>query len=138
MDIVEARQSARNTRPSRVRDNDYYAFDGGLNLTATPLQLKPGELIGCLNYEISDEGGYRRIQGFERYDGQQQPSDASYWLIEFNEGVTGQYPQPGDLITTSGGASMVCLKVVLLDESSTADSTRTTADNTRITADRGL
>jgi hypothetical protein len=110
VNIVEARHGARNTRPSRVIDSDYYPFDGGLNLVATPLQLRPGELIGCLNYEISPEGGYARAQGFERYDGRLAPSDAQYYLISFNAGTPGNYPTAGQAINgQTSGATAVAL-----------------------------
>lgn len=110
MNIVEARRYSRNTRPSRVIDSDYFAFDGGLNLVATPLQLDPGELIGSLNYEISPEGGYVRVQGFERYDGRLAPSAALYSLIYFDTGTPGNYPTAG---TTINGQTSSATGVVL-------------------------
>lgn len=49
----------------------------GLNITAPPTDLKPGEAILAINYEIDLDGRYSRIGGFERYDGQPKPSDAT-------------------------------------------------------------
>lgn len=46
-----------------------FPFQGGLNLVSGPLNLPPGELIGCRNYEIALEGGYRIIGGYSLYDG---------------------------------------------------------------------
>lgn len=49
---------------------------GGLNLTrdAITRHRAPGELIGCMNYESREEG-YRRIDGYERFDGRKSPSN---------------------------------------------------------------
>lgn len=67
--------------PSTTKQ-DYYSLVGGLNLMAPALQIDPGFLIDCLNYEPEVLGGYRRINGFERYDGRPSPSQQTYWLIE--------------------------------------------------------
>lgn len=51
-------------------------MDGGLNENVNNIELKGGELISCLNYELVDgsQGGYRSISGYERFDGQPKPS----------------------------------------------------------------
>ena len=41
------------------------ALDQGLDTTAPPLMAKPGTLIDCLNYEMTNHVGYRRIDGYE-------------------------------------------------------------------------
>lgn len=114
MDVVEARQFARQLGRSRVNDSDYYAFDGGLNLAATPLQLKPGELIGTLNYEIAKDGGYSRVQGFERLDGRPAPSGARYAIMQFTAGVPANYPAVGTTINgaTSGATGVLLTSIV--------------------------
>ena len=43
----------------------YFPFMGGLNTTAPPLSVRPGELLDCMNYECLQEGGYQRIRGYE-------------------------------------------------------------------------
>ena len=65
----------------------YFAFDGGLNLVDPPLSTPDGMLIGSRNYELLTRGGYKRIQGHERYDGQPSPSDADYWTLPFDAGM---------------------------------------------------
>ncbi len=51
-----------------------WRLGGGIDLTA-PARAHPGSLTGCLNYEsLSD--GYRRVDGYERFDGQPAPSEA--------------------------------------------------------------
>ena len=53
-----------------------WRLSGGLNLVRDAISRNraPGELIGCMNYEAREEG-YRRIDGYERFDGRQAPSD---------------------------------------------------------------
>lgn len=51
-------------------------MDGGLNENVSSLEMKPGELISCKNYYITEgsTGGYVSLSGYERYDGQQLAS----------------------------------------------------------------
>lgn len=56
---------------------DLVRLEGGLDLVTPTLQLKPGVLRDSLNYEVSVNGGYTRIAGYERFDGRTRPSDAS-------------------------------------------------------------
>ena len=57
-------------------DTSSWRLEGGLNLVRGALTRNryPGELVGCLNIESRAEG-YRRIDGFERFDGRKSPSD---------------------------------------------------------------
>jgi len=48
----------------------YFPLIGGWNLEAPPLATQPGEVIDATNYEALIGGGYRRIYGYDRYDGQ--------------------------------------------------------------------
>ena len=48
----------------------YFPAVGGLNQEAPPLAMQPGELVDVANYECLPNGGYRRIYGYELYDGQ--------------------------------------------------------------------
>lgn len=115
MDIQEARQSLPKRARSAVMDNDYFPLAGGLNVAETPMQLTPGELIGVLNYEPKTLGGYQRLQGYERYDGQLAPSQAQYWLMNFGSGVPANYPVVGNVVTgvTSGATGVVLVANVL-------------------------
>jgi hypothetical protein len=97
MDVVTARRFARRL-PNLVEDRDYFPFGGGLNLVDTPLQVPPGELLACSNYECAMRGGYERIGGYERVDGREKPSDARYWILEFSRGDTNRYPPVGGFI----------------------------------------
>ena len=59
------------------------AYPGGLDLTTPSLALQPGALRDSLNFECSQAGGYARIAGYERYDGQTSPSGATYTTAAF-------------------------------------------------------
>lgn len=59
---------------------------GGLNLVTPAVAIPPGQCIAAKNYE-PEVRGYRRWGGCERYDGRPRPSDASYWIIDFDAGT---------------------------------------------------
>ena len=61
-----------NSRPGVERS---WRLRGGLDYTSprNMVYRKPGILIDCANYEALAEG-YRRIDGYERYDGRPAPS----------------------------------------------------------------
>lgn len=69
------------TRPRFVDTQaPYYPFGGGLDLLTPAIATPPGKVLDSQNYEPSIGGGYRRIDGFERFDGRDLPSEASYWV----------------------------------------------------------
>jgi hypothetical protein len=93
MNLAESRRFARNTRPTRVQDSEYFALDGGLNLVDASLEIQPGELLGCLNYEAKVRRGYESLRGYERFDGRPLPSAATYWIVPFFVNVGVVYAQ---------------------------------------------
>lgn len=118
MNLQEARQAVGKQGRSNVRDGDYYPLAGGLNVVDTPLQIAPGELIDCLNYEPRTLGGYARLTGYERYDGHVLPSQAPYWILNFNGGTPANYPSVNSFIN-DGTTSMQVLLVVLNNPNTT-------------------
>lgn len=64
----------------------HFALRGGLNLVSSALETPPGHVIAGLNYEPHPRG-YQRIDGIERFDGRAKPSDASYWVLNFDAGT---------------------------------------------------
>lgn len=60
---------------------DYFALAGGLDLVSPPFTIKPGFCRESQNYEIGVNGGYRRVDGYERYSGQPRPADAVYYVL---------------------------------------------------------
>jgi hypothetical protein len=84
----------------------YFPLRGGLNLVTPPLSMPDGMCMEALNFEVDIDGGYRRIAGYERFDGQAQPSSAVYRIVRctFIDTVS-----VGDTITgeTSGATGYV-------------------------------
>jgi hypothetical protein len=62
-------------------DQKHYALAGGLDQMTPAIAVQPGRATGAQNYEPEISGGYRRIDGYERFDGHASPSSASYWLL---------------------------------------------------------
>jgi hypothetical protein len=67
-----ARQAA--TKPStQVK---YIPLNGGLDLVTPPLSVDPGFALAISGFEPWYNGGYRRVDGFERFSGKPKPSAA--------------------------------------------------------------
>lgn len=60
---------------------DYYPLSGGLDLVTPAIAISPGKVIDAQNYEPAIGGGYRRIDGYERFDGRPSPSGEAYWYL---------------------------------------------------------
>lgn len=54
----------------------YYPFNGGLDLVTPALSVDPGFALALVNYEPWYNGGYRRVDGYEKFDGRAKPSVA--------------------------------------------------------------
>jgi len=80
------RRSVRSEKPNNKVQVDSFELKGGLNLVDPPIEMPAGMLIAATNYELLPRGGYRRIDGFERSDGQPRPSDATYWVLNYDTG----------------------------------------------------
>lgn len=87
---------------------DTVVLGGGLDQVTPLLLLKPGNVIDAQNYECSVNGGYTRVSGYERFDGQQSPSESGYLAIKAN--ITGAIAI-GNVLTgvTSGAVGTVIL-----------------------------
>jgi hypothetical protein len=57
-------------------------FPGGVDLVTPSLALHPGALRDGLNFECLINGGYGRIEGYERFDGRAAPSAASFVIVQ--------------------------------------------------------
>ena len=98
---------------------DAIAFTGGLDQQTPPLQRNPGLLRNAQNFEVEVNGGYRRIAGYERYDGRPKPSDASYSIItatitgaaSVGDTLTGATSAATGVIIALPGGSFVLTKV---------------------------
>ena len=75
----------RQLKPSGL-ESDYFPFEGGLNIVEPALSMRPGELVAADNFEVDVRGRYRRLDGYERFDGQTLPSDITLYRIPFTTG----------------------------------------------------
>lgn len=91
----------------------------GLDLVSPPLLAESGALIGCLNYETTGDAGYRRIDGYERYDGFPDGGVANFLVVELQADVPSDQPQlvAGSVLSylVSGGTESVIGVVVDVD-----------------------
>ena len=119
----------RDVRQSRLQST-YFPFEGGVNMVDPSLSLEPGELVAANNFEIDIRGRYRRIDGYERFDGQTLPSEITFYRIPFTLGTAKdsvfdsafstafdmQIPSTGDLVKgAESGAIGSILQVSIED-----------------------
>lgn len=65
----------------------YEAFGGGLDYITSALVVDSGHMSECLNFEqVFGKQGYRRMDGYERFDGRPEPHKADYFIQAFKEG----------------------------------------------------
>jgi hypothetical protein len=94
---------------------------GGLDLVSPQLQIRPGELIDCGNYVPEITGGYRRVGGYERFDGRPSPSLQTYSILTV--------PDSSQLAvgnTVTGATSAATAKVLLIESANRVVVTRVT------------
>ena len=86
----------------------YFDLNGTIDQATPALTLKPGSAIEAVNFEPGISGGFKRIAGYERFDGRMRPSDASFYRMSVvdSTGITA-----GDTLTggTSGATCVVLL-----------------------------
>ncbi len=95
-------------RMSKVLYDAVY-MRGGWDLSTPTLELYPGSLRDVQNFEMTATvaGGYSRIAGYERYDGQTSPSVAAFSLIQVGSFLN--IPTVGQTLTgdTSGATGLI-------------------------------
>jgi len=73
---------------ARTEENiktSYIQLQGGIDLVSPALQIRPGVCIDAGNFVPEISGGYKRVGGYERFDGQPSPSDAVYHLLTVDD-----------------------------------------------------
>lgn len=85
-------------------------FEGGLDTETPAIAKRPGSCIDALNYEIPAARGYRRINGYERFDGRPSPTEAVYYTLDFTAGY--QQPSVGNVFEgmTSGALGRILVQ----------------------------
>lgn len=74
----------------------FFPLSGGMDVVTPAISVPAGRVISSRNYESSPRG-YRRIDGWERFDGRSKPSEATYQVITFENGSF--VPQAGHVIS---------------------------------------
>ena len=110
------RKHGRRNKGSRVHTRDKVVLTGGLNLVQSASKIKPGELLVAKNYEpYFVDGAYKRVSGYERFDGQPQPHKADYWKVTLSGIENGPYVV-GDTATASTSETGVIARYETTDE----------------------
>lgn len=85
---------------------DYTPLDGGLDLVTGAMAVRPGRVQQSVNFEqVFGQQGYRRIDGYERFDGRLEPHKATYSVLPFRNGTSA--PSVGALISGSSASGAV-------------------------------
>ncbi len=90
-----------------AKQYDAFPFVGGVDENTPHIQRNPGSLYQGLNYEPDPDGGYRYMDGYERFDGRVPPSEVQVFSIEVDASFETE-PALGGAITgdTSGATAM--------------------------------
>ncbi len=89
---------------------EYTRFRKGLDLESPSLSVDPGALLYGMNYMCGSLGGYKRIDGYERFSGQTSPSAGVYYYAPCT--FTAGGPAVGDTVTgVSSGSTGVVITV---------------------------
>ncbi|HET6444732.1 MAG TPA: hypothetical protein VFI27_09160, partial [candidate division Zixibacteria bacterium] len=110
MDLASARRWTRKLRAVPRNFSDYFGFSGGLNQLDTPLNVKPGQCNNALNYEMGIAGGYKRIGGYQVFDGRPAPA-GDYELLAYGAATDPALALGSTINGGSSGASGVLLAV---------------------------
>lgn len=64
-----------------MSEYSYFSLRGGLDISTPAISVQNGMAMECVNFEPGINGGFRRIAGYERYDGRARPSDATFYAM---------------------------------------------------------
>ena len=95
--------------PAPQVNYDLVYLKGGLDLITPTLALPAGVARDAVNFEASITGGYTRIAGYERYDGQPAPSSAVYGSLTAT--LTGTIAVGDTIVGGTSGDSGVVIAV---------------------------
>lgn len=95
-----------------MTETQFFALTGGLDLITPAIRTPAGRCIAAVNYEAHPRG-YQRVDGYERFDGHTRPSDASYWVLDFDAGT--DEVLEGETVTggTSGATGVALIDAVV-------------------------
>jgi len=95
--------------PAPQVNYDLVYLKGGLDLITPTLALPAGVARDAYNFEASITGGYTRIQGYERDDGRQSPSSATYSALTVT--LTGTIAVGDSIVGGTSGESGTVIAV---------------------------
>jgi hypothetical protein len=105
-------QNWRRRRSTSVITRDKIDLKGGLNFIDAADGIDPGMLLSCRNYETHYQtGAYRRIAGYEAFDGRLRPHLAEYYRVDLIN-ITGGPFQYGETVTSNLDTAIVVDYVV--------------------------
>lgn len=87
---------------------EYFPMGGGEDRITPAISVDPGRLLLSQNYDCDYNGGYRRISGYERFDGRLAPSDATFYGVRV---TSPSAPVMSVGQTLTGGASGATLVI---------------------------
>ncbi len=93
--------------PNVPISTSYFPLAGGLNLVTPALSIPPGMCIDAQNFMPEITGGYKRIGGYERFDGHASPSAADYYV--FSVTLTGTIAVGATITGASSGQTAVVI-----------------------------
>jgi hypothetical protein len=67
--------------PMSKIQNSFFALAGGLDLVTPAIEMPAGRASAAQNYEPEIAGGYRRIDGYERFDGHLSPARNCNYIV---------------------------------------------------------
>ncbi len=97
---------------------EYFPLAGGLDLLTPQIAIASGKCFDAQNYEPEISGGYSRIDGYERFDGNASPTSAPYWIMQAlgtlaaGNTITGLSSAATARVLAVVGASVVLARVV--------------------------
>jgi hypothetical protein len=83
-------------------------LQGGYDQITSAYNLTPGALRDCINFACRSQGGYYRIPGYERIDGQPAPSDAEFIVLDVTMNPGESLPPLGTFGTFGNIEGVVC------------------------------
>lgn len=84
------------------------SLQGGFDQITSAYNLTPGALRDCINFACRSQGGYYRIPGYERIDGQAAPSAASFIAINVTMNPGEPVPPVGSVGSFGNSTGTVC------------------------------
>ena len=108
--MISRRAIARANLAQAAPKPRFIAFAGGCDFETPPLNVPSGFCRAAENYEIDVTGGYKRLTGYERFNGKTSPSAATASVIDIT--LTGAIAV-GDTVTgVVTGTTAVVIAVV--------------------------